>query len=83
MTVSYTHLDVYKRQAERSIDHTENRIVAHGPANVEGALALVGVEEVAVVVIGIARRWCRHRIGVGMDGEVIPRRQHRCWSTTL
>ncbi len=71
-------LDAVDDDAERGVDDAEHRVVPHRAADVEGAVALVSVEEVAVVVVGVRRRWRGHGIGVGVDRIVVPGCEHAC-----
>ena len=69
-------LDAVDDDAERRVDHPEDRIVTHGATDEEGTIALVSVEEVAVVVVGVTRGRCGDRVGAGVDREVVPWREH-------
>src|SRR5271166_1195679 len=66
-------LDAVYDQAEGRVDDAADGIVTHRGAEVEGAVALVAVEPVAVVVVGVAGRRCGDRVGRRVDGEVVER----------
>ncbi len=63
-------------QAEGGVDDAADGIVTHGRAEVERAVALVTVEPVAVVVVGVAGRRRGDRVGRRVDREVVERAEH-------
>ena len=64
VTVSYTHLDVYKRQLLKSI---VDRGVLGGDSGLVVRLSLVvAVVAVAEAILTVAQRWCSSTIGEGL-----------------
>jgi hypothetical protein len=69
-------LDPVFDQAEGGVDDAADGIVAHGGTEVKVAVALVAVEPVAVVVVGVGGRRRGDRIRGRMDGEVVEWAEH-------
>ncbi len=69
-------LDAVYDEAEGCVDDAADGIVTHRRAEVEGSVALVAVEPVAVVVVGVAGRRRGDRVGRRVDGEVVERAEH-------
>ena len=62
-------LDSVLHQTESRVDDPADRVVAHGRAEVEAAVALVAVEPVAVVVVRVAGRRGGDRVADGWIGK--------------
>ena len=68
--------DAVTHEAERAVHHAPDGVVAHRRAEVEVTVALVAVEPVAVVVVGIAGRRMGDGIRRRVDRVVVERAQH-------
>lgn len=70
-------------QTERRVDDSAHGVVAHRRAEVELPVALMPVEPVAIVMVGVGAGRRRDRLGGRMDGVVVKRSEHQfCFCLT-